>query len=222
MTFGANQTQVLLNLSAVTDSSVEGTEGFRVTVLDGGSSYHAGMGSGGSGGSGGFGNTTADVQITDMTFVIGVSGGTDGSGGSGGSASGGTSGGSGGTPTPAQVWVGPASQSVPEGSSGGLWVYRSGGDTMQSLAVRLSIGLDGESDPLATWNTDYSLTGPSGGSGGSSASLGVSGGTVAFGANQTAVFLSLDALSGYSQRRNRGVPCHRSGWWQQLPRRNGL
>jgi len=97
-------------------------------------------------------------------------------------------------PTAAAVWLGPDTQLLPEGASGGIWAYRSGGDTTQPLTVQLSFGSNGTADPLAAWNADYTLTGPSGGSGGSSVSLGASGGTVTFGANETALFLNLRAL----------------------------
>src|SRR5207248_2660205 len=66
------------------------------------------------------------------------SGGTDG-----------VSGGSGGTSPPAVVWVSPSLQTTPEGSSGGVWVYRSGGNSAQSLTASVSIGADGQGDPLA-------------------------------------------------------------------------
>jgi RHS repeat-associated protein len=101
----------------------------------------------------------------------------------------GGSGGSGGT-SPPVVWVSPPLQTTPEGSNGDVWVYRTGGDTTQPLTASVSIGADGQGDPLASWNVDYTLTGPSGGS-----SLGAGGGTVTFGANQTAVDLHLAALA---------------------------
>jgi hypothetical protein len=114
------------------------------------------------------------------------------------------SGASGGTDTTADVritgalpsvWLDPGYQAVPRGTQGaGLWVYRDGGDTAQPLTVSLGFGQDGEGDPLAVWNTDYTLTGPSG-SGGSSASLSAGGGTVTFGADETAVFLADAALA---------------------------
>src|SRR5207237_654205 len=67
-----------------------------------------------------------------------------------------------------------------------VWVYRSGGNSAQSLTASVSIGADGQGDPLATWNTDYTLTG---------GSLGAGGGTVTFAANQTAVYLGVAALA---------------------------
>jgi hypothetical protein len=161
VTFGANETALFLNLRALRDNLVEGTEGFRVTVLDGGTNYQPGWGSGGSGGSGGWDGSTADIRIADVAPVIALS------------------------PETLSVW---------EGASGGIGLSRSGGDTTLPLTVQLGIGANGLSDPLAAWNTDYTLTGPSGGSGGSSVSLGASGGTVTFGANETQVELTLAAL----------------------------
>ncbi|HEX4607883.1 MAG TPA: Ig-like domain-containing protein [Urbifossiella sp.] len=163
VTFGANDTAVYLGVDAAADGLTEGTEGFRVTV-GAGTGYTPG--SGGSGGS-----TTADVQILDTSTASGGSGG------------------SGGTPA-AVVWVGPPSQQVAEGSSGGVWVYRSGGDATQPLTINLSIGADGADDPLATWATDYTVDGPPSG-----LPLGASGGTVTFGPNVTSVFLAISALN---------------------------
>jgi VCBS repeat-containing protein len=122
------------------------------------------------------GTATATVTIT-----------VSASSGSGGDSSGGSGG------SPAVVWVGPASQAVAEGSSGGVWVFRSGGDTTQPLTVNLAIGVDGAADPLAAWDTDYTLAGPSGGTG--TAALGATGGTVTFGAGETAEFLPVSALT---------------------------
>ncbi|MDB5313201.1 MAG: repeat protein, partial [Gemmataceae bacterium] len=132
------------------------------------------------------------VTVTATASYAGASGGSGG-----GSATGtatslvtvtgtGASGGSGGT---AAVWVSPGSLAVAEGGSGDVWVYRSGGDTTQPLTVNLGLGADGTGDPLAAWNTDYTLTAGSGGS----VSLGGSGGTVTFGAYQTGVFLTVAA-----------------------------
>jgi len=67
VTFGAGQTSAYLSLQAERDALVEGTEGFRVTVL-GGSGYQAG----GSGGSGGAWGAAADIRITDVSPLVSV------------------------------------------------------------------------------------------------------------------------------------------------------
>jgi hypothetical protein len=91
------------------------------------------------------------------------------------------------------VWLSPNSQGIGEGTQGGVWVYRGGGNIAQPLTVNLQFGQDGGGDALAVWNTDYTVTGPS--SGGSSAALSSTGGTVTFGSGQTAVYLTVAALS---------------------------
>jgi hypothetical protein len=91
------------------------------------------------------------------------------------------------------VWVSEPTQTKSEGTSGGITLVRAGGDTSQSLTVNVGIGADGQSDPLATWNTDYTL-GASGVTGGS-ISLVATGGTVSFDANSTEVFIPLQALT---------------------------
>lgn len=139
---------------------------------------YSGM-SGGSGGSGG-------PIPTETTSTMTIETVNPGSGGSGGGPPG-SSGGSGG-PLP-NVWVG-STPSVPEGGSGGIWVYRDG-NTSQPLTVNLSFGPDDQSHPLAAWGADYTATA----SGGGSAALSSGGGTVSFAAGAPAVFLSLSALT---------------------------
>jgi len=50
---------------------------------------------------------------------------------------------------PTVVTVSSSLQTLSEGGSAGLWLYRSGGDTAQSLTVNVGIGADGQGDPLA-------------------------------------------------------------------------
>jgi hypothetical protein len=109
--------------------------------------------------------TAADnvVENPNEQFVLAVTGGgssyTAGTGPSGGPLTGDktdvTI-----TDDPAMVWVDPADQLLAEGgAAGGVWVYRSGGDTSQPLDAAVGI----TADPLAVWDTDYQLTGPTGG-----------------------------------------------------------
>lgn len=92
-----------------------------------------------------------------------------------------------------EVWFDPASQLITEGTSGDIWLHRSGGDITQPLDVRVSIEVDGAGDPLATWDTDYTLTVLGGN--GSSALLTSAGGIVTFGPNETVVDLGVAALT---------------------------
>ena len=41
-------------------------------------------------------------------------------------------------PDAANVWLGPLSQAIPEGSTGGVYVYRSGGDTRSADGERVN------------------------------------------------------------------------------------
>src|SRR5206468_3009735 len=60
---------------------------------------------------------------------------------------------------PAIVCVDPAMQSRREGTDGNITLNRAGGDLTQPLTVHVGIGADGQADPLAIWNVDYTLGG---------------------------------------------------------------
>ena len=78
---------------------------------------------------------------------------------------------------------------VSEGNTTYIYLYRSGGDSSQSLTVNLSIGTDGQGDPLAQWGGDYTLTT----NGGGSASLNSNGSTVTFAAGSNVIAFKIDA-----------------------------
>ena len=92
---------------------------------------------------------------------------------------------------PPIVTIGPVAQTIVRGGFGTISVYRSGGDTTQPLTATVAFGVDSNSDPLATWNDDYSISA----TGGGSASLFSTGGTVTFDANSSQVDLEADALT---------------------------
>jgi len=159
VTFAAGQSSAALVFDTIDDAFIEGTEPVLV-VLTGAPGY----------------------TITNGTAIVDLE---DNDGGT-------TSPPTGPPPPPTShlpplVWVSPVSQTVAEGGSGGIWLYRTSGDTSEALTVDLAFGVDGFADPLATWFDDYRLTVPVG----TVASFGTAGGTVAFAANQTSLFLGI-------------------------------
>jgi rRNA pseudouridine-1189 N-methylase Emg1 (Nep1/Mra1 family) len=58
---------------------------------------------------------------------------------------------------PTVVTIGVQTQSILDGDFGTVTLSRTG-STATSLTVNVGIGDDGEGDPLAAWNTDYTLS----------------------------------------------------------------
>jgi hypothetical protein len=95
---------------------------------------------------------------------------------------------------PPDVTVSPLVQTVAGGTTTQIVVSRTGGDLTKPITVSVGLGLDGYGDPLAIWGSDYIITSAPG----DTVSLGASGGTITFAANELSIPLTVTTSTDQS------------------------